>query len=253
MPMDERRLAGRWPVVHLRETDSTNQRALEWDGEPVVIVADRQTAGRGRLGRRWYGRSGESLCFSVIVPPELQPALGAMSQVTLAAGLAVADGIATVAEVAACAIKWPNDVLIAGRKVAGILTESVVRGRIARVVIGIGINVAVEDFPPEVAGRATSILLATGRRIEGEVLLAAVVEQLSLRLDQLRTGGFTAIRRDWLARDAVLGRRLAWVKHDGTVITGRAESIDETGMLHVRDDDGILHAVLSGDVTLAER
>ncbi len=245
------RLAARWPVVLLRETDSTNQRALEWDGGPVIIVAERQTAGRGRLGRSWHGRPGEGLAFSCIVPHDLMPPLPELGRLSLVAGLAVAEAIDTVGGTR-CAIKWPNDVLLHGRKVAGVLVESVVRGGEVRVVIGVGINVANRDFPPALGGRATSILLATGKEVDPALLLATVAACLAHWLERLRHEGFLGgIRDAWRARDAVLGKELVWLRPDGSTVKGRAEGIAGDGRLLVRDGRGRLHAVLSGDVRLA--
>ena len=245
------KLAGRWPVVLLRETDSTNQRALEWDGEPVVIVAERQTAGRGRLGRSWHGRPGEGLAFSLIVPDDLMPPLAEVSRLSLVAGLAVAEAIDRVAGVR-CAIKWPNDVLLGGRKVAGVLVESVMRGGRLRLVIGVGVNVANRDFPPALAKRATSVALAAKKEVDPALLLGVLAASLARWLAQLRCEGFLGRIRDaWRARDAVLGKELVWVRPDGGKVVGRAEGIAADGQLLVRDGRGNLHAVLSGDVHLA--
>src|SRR5262249_47625594 len=144
------------------EVDSTQRlaRDLARGGadEGTTVIAERQTAGRGRMGRQWHSPAGENVYCSVVLRPPLAP--GAVPCLALVVGLAVIDAVRAVAGLAA-ALKWPNDVLLEGRKVAGILTELDAEvERVHFVIAGIGVNVNVTDFPPELAHKATSLRLA---------------------------------------------------------------------------------------------
>jgi len=169
------RLRGRFgrPYVYIEVTPST-QRLLGDDlSEGAVAVTDEQTEGRGRLGRRWFSPPGVSLLFSVLLEPSLEVAR--FPELSLVAGRAVAEAIAAVAEVEPT-IKPPNDVLVDGRKVAGILAEA----RDGRVVLGIGVNVNVEaeELPADVDTPATSLLAATGKPVDRADLLVEILDRL---------------------------------------------------------------------------
>ena len=218
------------PRAHFRLTDSTNARARELavNGAPhgTVVTATEQAAGRGRQGRTWTAPAGRALLCSIVIrePPRLLP---------LAAGVAVADVVdAAVARKPAAGaeaqIKWPNDVLVDGRKVAGILVEGRLQERWA--VLGIGLNVAVglEDFPPELRDRAGTLGLETSAI---EPTLAALLRRLEFWIGADADAILDAVR----ARDAVLGREVHW---GGRV--GIGAGIDGDGSLVVRTDDGEL-------------
>jgi BirA family biotin operon repressor/biotin-[acetyl-CoA-carboxylase] ligase len=217
------------PRLHLRSTDSTNSRAqaLAIAGAPhgTLITAGEQSAGRGRQGRSWTAPAGRALLCSVVIrePPRLLP---------LAAGIAVAEVAGETAR-----LKWPNDVLIAGRKVAGILVEGRPQERWA--VVGIGLNVAVraEDFPPELRQRATTLGL-TQADIEPtlERLLGALARWLSAGSHEV----LEAVRE----RDALRGHQVRWAQGMGT-----ADGIDEDGRLRVLTSDGTT-ALAAGEVHL---
>ncbi len=217
------------PRLHLRSTDSTNSRAqaLAIAGAPhgTLVTADEQSAGRGRQGRVWSAPPRRALLCSLVVrdPPRLLP---------LAAGMAVAEVAGEAARV-----KWPNDVLIAGRKVAGILVEGRPQERWA--VVGIGLNVALrpEDFPSELRDRATTMGLAPDA-IEPtlERLLGALTRWLAASSPEV----LSAIR----GRDALRGRQVRWA-----LGTGTAEGIDEEGRLRVLTRDGET-ALAAGEVHL---
>jgi BirA family transcriptional regulator, biotin operon repressor / biotin---[acetyl-CoA-carboxylase] ligase len=218
------------PRLHLRETGSTNDRAraLAADGAPhgTLVTAREQTAGRGRWGRTWVGPPGHALLMSLVVR-ELDPLL------PLRAGLAVADLAGEAARV-----KWPNDVWVDGRKVAGILVEARVQSGWA--VLGIGVNVAVDiaDLPAELHATAGTL----GRRpAELEETLRELLGTLERRLGEPVAASLQALR----ARDALLGREVAWDDGEGV-----GAGIDDLGSLLVRTHDERVIALRSGEVML---
>jgi BirA family biotin operon repressor/biotin-[acetyl-CoA-carboxylase] ligase len=171
------------PYLYFERCEST-QRELAADApEGAVAVAEEQTAGRGRLGRRWHARAGTSVLVSINVRPTIEVAR--LPELSLVAGRATADAISAETGIRAD-VQFPNDVLIAGRKVAGILAEA----REERVVLGIGINVnlAADDLPRDVAKPATSLLVETGSRVDRARLLATLLEQLEARYAEWVSG-----------------------------------------------------------------
>lgn len=218
------------PQLHLRETTSTNDRARELaaDGAPhgTLVTAGVQSAGRGRQGRHWSAPPGRALLMSVVLrePHALLP---------LAAAVAVARACGPEARV-----KWPNDVQIAGRKVAGILAEG--RPQEGWAVLGVGINVAVrdEDLPEELRGTAAGLGLTPA---EVPAALARVLAELGAALTLPRH----ELLRAWRARDALLGRRVGWNGGDGI-----AAGIDDGGRLLVQRADGSVAALDAGEVHL---
>jgi BirA family transcriptional regulator, biotin operon repressor / biotin---[acetyl-CoA-carboxylase] ligase len=219
------------PRLHLRVTGSTNERARELasGGAPhgTLVTAGEQTSGRGRQGRTWTAPAGRALLCSFVVrePPRL---------LSLAAGAAVADVAG-----AGALVKWPNDVLLEGRKVAGILVEGRPAERWA--VLGIGVNVALrdEDFPPELRGRAGTLARAPW---EVELVLAELLVALMRWLAAPADRVLDAVR----ARDALLGRPVSWT--DGA---GRGAGIDAEGRLLVSTAAGEV-ALEAGEVHLAD-
>jgi BirA family transcriptional regulator, biotin operon repressor / biotin---[acetyl-CoA-carboxylase] ligase len=233
------------------EIGSTNDRAKELaeagaeHGE--VVIAERQTAGRGRRGRPWISPARKNLYFSVVLRPDLPPARAA--ELTLVASLAVCDALRQ-ADVAA-GIKWPNDVLVSGRKIAGVLTELAAEpDRVHWVVVGVGVNVnaTAEDFPPELRPEATSVLLERGSAAPRALFAAACLTALEAWIDRHAEEGFGAVRDGWRARSVTLGREVV-VRADDREIVGTAEDIDDQGALLVRDAQG-LQRILAGDVAL---
>jgi BirA family transcriptional regulator, biotin operon repressor / biotin---[acetyl-CoA-carboxylase] ligase len=222
-----------WPRLHLRRTDSTNTRARELAarGAPhgTLVTAAEQTAGRGRQGRTWSAPPGRSLLCSVVIrePPRLLP---------LAAGVAVA--VLVAANGAEARVKWPNDVLLDGRKVAGILVEGRPQERWA--VVGVGLNVAVReaDFPPELRGQAASLGLEPAAI---EPTLTALLTELDRWVKAPADEVLEAVRR----RDALQGREIRWADEKG-----RADGIDGDGRLLIRTGDGRRLALDAGEVHL---
>jgi BirA family biotin operon repressor/biotin-[acetyl-CoA-carboxylase] ligase len=204
----------------------------------TVVVADSQRAGRGRHGRPWHDEPGASLLCSILIRPRLpRPQWPLLS---LVAGVAVARALRRETGIDA-RLKWPNDVVVDGRKLAGILLESRFTAAPA-VVIGIGINVGQREFPLELAASATSVRLVAGRSVDREAILAAVLEELDAWRDRLEQEGFAPVREAWKAMSATLGGA---VRADG--VTGRAVDLDADGAL-VIDDGGQRHRVVAGEL-----
>ena len=234
-------------VRFYQSTGSTMDDVAEWAGsgaeEGVVVVAETQSASRGRLGRRWISDEG-NLYFSVLFRPEPE----ALPLLSPLAGVAVARAIRQVAGVY-LTIKWPNDVMIDGRKVSGILAESALSGaRVQHAVVGIGVNVALDvSADPEIAATATSLNHASGSDIDRAELLRRILQHMdALYLDLRRGRSPIAEWRRWLD---TLGQRVT-VTHHGATDTGLAEDIDEHGNLLLRADTGELLTLTAGDITL---
>ena len=239
-------------AVHaLDVTDSTQieARCLAAAGAPegTVVTARHQRAGRGRRGHDWWDTPGQSLLASVLLRPT--GPVTAAPQLSLVGGLAVADALVAVASVPA-RIRWPNDLLVDGRKVCGILAEAmsdgvgdgVGGGRLHHVILGIGVNLAQTAFPGALADRATSLRLVTGRVPATDAVLAAVLEQLARRYDAWRTGGFAALRAAWLERSTVPGQPVRLP--DGS--DGVGVDVGDDGILMARAADGRLVHIVSG-------
>ena len=208
----------------------------------TVVVADAQTAGRGRLGRAWHTAPGKSLALSVLLREGCEPA--ALGLLPLAAGLAAAEALAALG--ARPALKWPNDVLLAGRKVAGVLCETRRGGAVA----GVGMNLgqAAADFPPEIAATATSLTLA-GIAVAREDVAAALLDALEARWDALRRDGPAELLAAWSARADFWGAPVTVRAGDGT-LTGVALGLDAAGALRLALADGAETAVRAGDLDL---
>jgi len=236
------------PLVVLDITTSTNddaKRAAQ-EGAPdgAAFVADAQTRGRGRLGRSWHSPAGENLYASFVLRPSWGPKVAPLG--TLAAGLAVADAIASRVPRARVGLKWPNDVLVDDRKVSGILSEAQLAGGDAWIVVGIGVNVGARTFPPELAEIATSLALSGAMSLDRGALFVDIASALSLRVAALRAGDPAPLVESFAARDALAGRRITV---DGAPAT--ALGIAANGSLCVRRPDGRETTCLAGDVRLA--
>lgn len=220
-------------VIVYETITSTNDRALRLGGDGTVIVAEMQTAGRGRHGRAWHSKPGMGLYFSVAFD---RPTEG----LAFAAPLAVRDALSPVVETT---IKWPNDVLIDGKKFCGVLVEA----RQGRIVVGIGINVhhRAEDFPDVLRNRATSIEAATGVHVDRGELLRDVLTHLDERVVAIRAGCVEQVFREWAALCGVVGRRLRCASCEG-----RVQFIDTDGALVIQSEDGPKRVMLGEIVEL---
>ena len=240
--------------IWLRSTESTNDHAiaLAKDGAPggTVVAADAQTAGRGRLGREWVSPGGLNLYFSIILRPEL--AARDIPLITLMCAVEAAGALRNVPG-AQVKLKWPNDLLLEGKKLGGILVESLLRGSAVEfVVAGIGINVnsREEDFPSEVREIATSLFIAANRKHPRAPILKSVAESVikgAEALEQDGPDGASEMLSIWKIMSATLGRRVR-AGDPGHEHEGEAVDLDENGMLLVRKDSGEVVKIISGDV-----
>ncbi len=235
-------------ILVFEETGSTNDVAtkLGREGHPggLVVFAERQTAGRGRFGRRWDSADHAGLWFSLLLRPEWP--LARWPRLTTWAGVSVAAAVEQCTGLPA-QLKWPNDVLIHGHKVSGILIESASDATGAMfAVAGIGMNVNQEQFPEELASRAASLRQFTGRPLDRAALAAAILHELATRLPAASTGD--TLIAEATRRSALLG---TWVQlQSGTeTLEGTAESLDPEGNLLLRLTDGTLHRATAGEVT----
>lgn len=242
-------------VHHFEEIDSTNRHAMELaragalEGE--VVVAEGQSRGRGRLGRSFFSPAGVSLYASVILRPRVE--LARAPQITLVAGLALARTIERHAGVRP-GLKWPNDVYLKGKKVAGILTEMESEAdRVMHVVCGPGVNLNVpaEAFPAKLSEIATSVLAATGQRVDRPAFAADLFTELEKAYDRFLTEGFGALRNEWESCSVLTGRRVKITGH-GKPVTGTVVGIDVDGSLRLRTRGGEVSSILSGEVTLSK-
>jgi len=243
--------------LHYEDTvDSTNRVAMELArrGAPegTVVLADCQTAGRGRLQRSWQSPPGCNLYLSVILRPAIPPHDAA--QITLLAGVAVAEAISAVCP-ERVGIKWPNDLLIGGRKVCGILTETrMAAGGIDSVIVGVGLNVNMEraDFDPAHRETATSLREETGRDHSREDLLLLLCERFEGWYEILERNGFAAVREGWLARAEMTGKRIRVLFGD-EMREGMFAGIDRDGALLIADERGVVSRITAGDATIIKK
>jgi BirA family biotin operon repressor/biotin-[acetyl-CoA-carboxylase] ligase len=246
------------PLRHLPTVDSTNTEAMRWVKEDppapegAVVWADDQTAGRGRWGRQWVSAPGNSLTFSLVLRPTF--GVDRLGLVTIVAGVACAEGIGRASGLAT-RTKWPNDVLIGGRKVAGVLCESqVTRDGIEAVVVGMGINLDLPaDLPADVAGRATSLVTELGASRRPEEVMAPILEALSAHYTALSAKdlGEESPLLDLANRGCeTIGKKVVVRWPDGRVETGRAEMILPSGALYILDTEA--GEALSVDVAEVE-
>ena len=238
-------------IIYKGETDSTNldvARLAEELSHGDVIVADAQTAGRGRRGRTWVSRKGENLYFSMLLKPDFAPEKASM--LTLVMAMAVAQGMETV-YTCRPQIKWPNDIVVNRRKVCGILTEmQVVPGAIKHVIIGVGINVNQMTFTEDGLAFASSLQKETGLIKDRKVLLQEVLQQFERLYEEFcRAGSLLPMVPAYEARLANLGREVRVLDPKGEY-QGVALGISEQGELLVRKVDGTEEKVYAGEVSV---
>ncbi len=243
-------------TIHvLAQTTSTNdevsQAALENHPEGLVVFAECQSAGRGRMGRRWSSPTGRGLWFSVLLRPSLAPS--ECTQLTAASANALVRAIQSVTGITP-EIKWPNDLLINGKKVAGILTEmSAELENVRSVILGIGIDVnqTASEFPADLRSIATSLKLATGKSVSRANLAEALLRELDHEYARILAGDFTAVAEEWANHCTTLGK-LATIDMGTRRVRGRAEALDENGALLLRTEHGRIERIIGGEVTLTK-
>ncbi len=245
------RVTGR-NLVFLEQVDSTNTRAkqLAEAGAPdgTLIVADAQSAAKGRRGRSWLAPSGTGLWFSLLLRPQIEPEHAAM--MTLVAAMAVEKGIRDTTGIEG-KIKWPNDVVVDGKKVCGILTEmSADMDSVNHVVVGIGINVNIREFPEELQDKATSLLLVSGQAVKRASLLNAVLLAWEEYYEKyLRTENLSLLAEEYNGKLAGLHGMVQVLAPKGAY-TGISHGINRQGELLVEREDGTVTEVMSGEVSV---
>ena len=238
-------------IVRFESVPSTNseaaQQAMEGAAEGLVIVAGEQTAGRGRLDRKWVSPAGAGLYFSIVLRPAVE--VGSWSLLPLMAAIAVHDALLDSCRLETD-IKWPNDILAGGRKLCGILAETIETPAGRAVVVGIGINLTADAFPLELRGVATSVQEVTGDKSDPEALLHSLIRALVARYESFGAiDGPAAIRREWTGRSSYATGKRVNVACVSEEFAGTTRGLESDGALRVETDAGEIKVVRAGDVT----
>jgi BirA family biotin operon repressor/biotin-[acetyl-CoA-carboxylase] ligase len=250
--LGETKVIGRQIKV-FRETTSTNDVAARLARgrapEGTVVFAESQTKGRGRMGRTWLSPAGKGLWFTVLLRPDISPQQA--TQLTVAAATALTRAI-TLQTGIVPEIKWPNDILIRGKKLCGILTEmSAEMDYLKEVLLGVGmdVNLQAADFPAPLRKIATSLQIETGQEVNRSELAVVILRELDRDYELVKNGRFDEIAQQWRDRCSTLGRQVS-IRVGNRVIRGRAESLDDDGALLVRGHHDLLERIVGGDVTI---
>ena len=240
-------------IIRLDNIGSTNIEAFRMaeDGadEGTVIIADTQQRGKGRLGREWLSPPGVNIYCSVILRPPIPPV--SAYQLTFLSAVAVARAVEQTVSVQP-RIKWPNDILLNGRKIAGLLNEmSAETEKVNFVILGIGVNLNMssEQFPDNLRHPASSLMIECGSEIERKVFLKTLLKELDTLYDGYLRHGDAPVREEWVRRCDMMGKAVS-VSGPVSKTTGIVTGVDEHGALLVRLSDGRVEQILSGDVTL---
>lgn len=241
-------------VVYFESTDSTNRRAREaalgGEAEGLVVIAESQSQGKGRMGRSWISPPGKNVYFSTVLRPRIP--LERAPQITLLAGISLARALIRITELEAH-IKWPNDIFLHGKKIAGILAEMEGEGSdLHFVVLGMGINVnwASEDIPEPLRESATSLRIESGWEFDRAAIVAGVLEDLESNYTRFLSEGFSArMREEW---NLLSGARDKWatVSFLDQRISGKILGLDTDGALLLLDGEGKTQRFVAGDVSL---
>ncbi|NBI30504.1 biotin--[acetyl-CoA-carboxylase] ligase [Chengkuizengella marina] len=240
-------------IKYLQEVDSTQTMAAEMvkkgEEEGTVIIAEQQTDGRGRLGRKWFSPPGTGIWMSMILKPQIP--LQFIHQLTLLISVAICRVIKRMLDVDV-GIKWPNDLYINGKKVCGILLESSAEDeRVKHVIAGVGISVNLlqKDIPEDLKDKMTSLCIETGIKCNREELLISLFKEWEELYMLYLSEGFAPIRILWEALSICLHCPIQVHTHQG-IVKGKAYGMDEMGALMIRDEEGKEHKIYSGDVSL---
>ncbi len=247
---------GKKNIVFLNEIDSTNTRAKELaaQGAPegTLVIAEKQTSGRGRRGRVWFSPPGGGIYFSLILRPVISPS--ETPRITLMTAVVAAETLISLVKLK-LRIKWPNDILVNGSKLAGILTEiSTEMDAVNYIVVGIGLNVntQLEDLPKEIKKTATSILIETGKPFPRIKLIQHYLKLYEKYYDMFKKNDFKPIMKRWRELADIIGKQIR-VDVIGKTHIGKVVDVDNDGVLILKDDKGVLQRIFSGDVTLARQ
>jgi len=242
-----------WRIHYFDEVDSTQKIAAEMAAagaaQGTVVIAEAQTAGRGRLGRSWHSPPGLNLYQTIILRPQMP--IAEVPRLSLVAGVAAAEALETVAP-GLVALKWPNDVWLNGRKTGGIIAEAIANHaeQLDCVLLGIGINVnlGISDFPEELRTKATSVRIAIGRRCDRIELAATLYQRLEARFQEAEAGRFASLMQVYERYLALVGKRVTVVE-GASRVAGVIEGVDGEGALLLETDHGV-ERILTGDVTI---
>lgn len=249
------RLGTKWvgkTLYYYEDTDSTNADAMRLGEEGAehgtLVVANHQNKGRGRRGRVWQSPVGTTISMSFLVKPEIAP--GKASMLTLVMALAVAKGIEEACDLST-AIKWPNDILVNGKKVCGILTEMKAEmDYIHGVIIGVGINVNVESFPEDLQSMATSLILEKGRKVSRAEVIERVAENFEEYYEKFMEAEDLSLLRDLYEERLISKGKAVKVLDPQGEYTGISKGITDTGELVVETQDGKEQQVYAGEVSV---
>ena len=245
----ETEVFGRGEIIHFREIDSTNAKAKELadQGAPegTLVVSETQTKGRGRKGRTWFSPSEAGIYASLILRPNMPP--NEAPRITFVTAVSAAETLLALTSLEVT-IKWPNDILVKNKKIAGILTEiSAEMDVIDYMVVGLGMNVNNQHLSDDIKEIATSILIETGKRFSK----AGIVKEFLRRQEKycriLRNYGFDPILTRWKELTNTIGKRIRVEMMDRRY-TGVVRDVDQEGVLILQDEKGVFHRILSGDV-----
>lgn len=248
----ETEVFGKKEIFYFKEIDSTNEKAksLAAEGAPegTLVVAESQTKGKGRRGRRWFSPPGEGVYLSLILKPSIAPQEA--PKITLMTAVVVAEALLSLVPSLNVKIKWPNDILVDGKKMAGILTEiSTEMDVVDFIVVGLGVNVNMDSFPKEIKGQVSSILMSTGSPISRSAVVRACLQYFEKYYGIFKKNGFEPIMLRWRGLSDIIGQKVMvdvmGEKHAGEVI-----DVDEGGILILKDDQGKIQRIFSGDVLL---
>lgn len=238
-------------IHHFLETGSTNDaaRQLAELGAPegTLVLAEKQTQGRGRLGRTWLSETGAGIYASILLRPRLKPRDAAV--LTLVAAVAASEAIGQVCGLTTD-IKWPNDLLLSGRKCCGILSEmQAERDEIRYVIVGTGINVNHSAFPEELDRRATSLCIEGRQDYSRVAVLCEFLRRFELLYDDLQRGNLATVLQRWVDRSSfAFGKQVTVDLGSGKKVEGQTSGLSELGNLKVKLADGRVEDVLSGDI-----
>jgi BirA family transcriptional regulator, biotin operon repressor / biotin---[acetyl-CoA-carboxylase] ligase len=240
-------------IYTFERIDSTNScaRTLADVGaeEGTLVVAEYQTGGRGRQGRAWLAEPRTSLLFSILIrPPLSQEQAGILP---FYAAVAIARAVEPlVGGPVEC--KWPNDLLLSGKKFGGILVETAFQeGRVSQAIIGVGLNVNQRDFPDELSGKATSLAIELNKAVDRKLLLHAILSQMESLYETIHSGQTHSVLVEWLSRCTIIGKRVA-VRAGDEVVLGRALEVRDTGALVLETAEGTT-SYFAADVTFSDQ